>query len=121
MTEKEDLFTDYALQLFVTYINEDVEGMKALLQSFSDNAQEGDEFFMPGLVYGLLYHFATMTRLFCDATGGNVEDLMIAYGVDYAMAREELLGNALLNVKLARQHVDEIREILSRFSDEDFI
>jgi len=113
MTEKDDLFTDYALQLFVCYINEDVEGMKAILDGFAKSNY--DEFFMPGLVYGLLYHFATMVRLFCDISGGTPEDLMAAYGVDYAIAREDLLGNKLLNVSLAKDSIDEIRKLLDNF------
>lgn len=116
MTENDDLYTDYALQLFVAYINEDTDGMRAILQGFSQ--EDHDEFFMPGLLYGILYHFATVVRLFCETVGGEAEELMASYAVDYAISRENLVHNPLLNVNLAKNNIEEIKRLLEQFEQE---
>ncbi|NBO72780.1 hypothetical protein EBV26_20255 [bacterium] len=117
MSDRQELYTDYALQLFVTYINRDADGMHSVLKSFSDD-DEHDEFFMPGLIYGLLYHFSTVTNAFCEQTGANIEDVLTNYAIDYAIEREDLLENPLLNVKYAKKNVEEIKELLRRMEEE---
>lgn len=112
MVEREDLYTDYALQIFSSYLNEDIQSMHIILDSFKSEGKNVDEFFMPGLVYGFMYHMATLIRLVSIGTGVEVEKLLSDYAMDYAVAREELLDNPLLNVQKAKEIMDQIIETL---------
>ena len=123
MAEKDDLYTDYALQMFSSYVSEDLNTMETLLESFKDEEKNVDEIFMPGLIYGLMYHLSTVFKLVSKATGTSVDKLLSDYAMDYAIAREYLMDNPLLNVNKAKlameQILDAINQIEQMFDDED--
>lgn len=123
MAEKDDLYTDYALQIFSSYMSEDLNSMEFVLESFKSDNKNVDDMFMPGLIYGLMYHMATILRLVAIGTDTSVEKLLSDYAMDYAIAREELLDNPLLNVGKARdmmtQILSAISEIENMFEDDD--
>jgi hypothetical protein len=102
MPEIEDLYTDYAIQIFSSYMIEDISSMTMVLESFKNDGKDVDDLFLPGLIYGLLYHLGTFIRLVSNATDIPVEKLLSDYAMDYAIAREQLLLNPLLNVNKAK-------------------
>jgi hypothetical protein len=102
MAETEDLYTDYAIQIFSSYMIEDINSMTMVLESFKNDGKDVDDLFLPGLIYGLLYHLGTFIRLVSNATEVPVEKLLSDYAMDYAIAREQLLLNPLLNVNKAK-------------------
>lgn len=117
MAERQDLYTDYALQIFSSYMIQDIDSMQAVLESFKNEGKESDDIFLPGLIYGLLYHLGTFLRLVASASEVPAEKLLSDYAMDYAMAREELLQNPLLNVSKAKEVLDKMIEELRAIED----
>jgi hypothetical protein len=117
MRQENDLYTDYALQIFSSYLIEDISSMKTVLESFRSEGKDEDHFFLPGLIYGLLYHLATILKLVSDASDVTVEKLLSDYAMDYAIVREELLQNPLLNVRTAKEMIDKLAEELKTIED----
>ena len=123
MTEQQDLYTDYALQIFSSYLNEDMSSMEYILESFKDDGKNVDDMFMPGLIYGLMYHLASVFKLVAFGTEVPINKLLSDYAMDYAIAREELLDNPLLNVHKAREVLNQIlqtvKELEEMYDDDD--
>jgi hypothetical protein len=116
MAEDNELYTDYALQIFSSYIRNDLTSMDLILQSFKSDGKAIDDMFMPGLIYGLMFHWSNTLSLISSSTGTNVEKLLYDYAMDYALAREELLDNPLLNVYKAREILNQIIEAMNEIS-----
>lgn len=110
MTDEHDLYTDYALQMFSSYVTDDLNSMHLILESFKNDKKNMDELFFPGVIYGLLYHLANLFHATALAADVSVEKLLHEYAMDYAVAREELMQNPLLNVHKAREVLDKILE-----------
>lgn len=117
MAEQEDLYTDYAIQIFSSYMIEDVMSMKMVLESFKSDGKDSDDLFLPGLIYGLLYHLGTFIKLVSNATSLPVEKLLSDYAMDYAIAREQLLLNPLLNVNKAKGLMEQMIKELELFEE----
>ena len=117
MAEQEDLYTDYAIQIFSSYMIEDVMSMKMVLESFKNDGKDSDSLFLPGLIYGLLYHLGTFIKLVSNATSLPVEKLLSDYAMDYAIAREQLLLNPLLNVNKAKGLMEQMIKELELFEE----
>ena len=117
MTEREELYTDYALQIFSSYLNEDMNSMEYILESFKDDGKNIDEMFMPGLIYGLMYHLSSVFRMVSVGTKVPMNKLFSDYAMDYAIAREDLLDNPLLNVHKARQVLEQILETVKELEE----
>jgi hypothetical protein len=116
MAEDNELYTDYALQIFSSYIRNDLTSMDLILQSFKSDGKAIDDMFMPGLIYGLMFHWSNTLSLISSSTGTNVEKLLSDYAMDYEIAREELLDNPLLNVYKAREILNQIIEAMNEIS-----
>jgi hypothetical protein len=116
MAEDNELYTDYALQIFSSYIANDLTSMDLILQSFKSDGKAIDDMFMPGLIYGLMFHWSNTLSLISRATGTDVEKLLSDYAMDYAVAREELLDNPLLNVYKAREILNQIIEAMNEIT-----
>lgn len=116
MAEDNELYTDYALQIFSSYITNDLTSMDLILQSFKSDGKAVDDMFMPGLIYGLMFHWSNTLALISSATGTDVEKLLSDYAIDYAVAREELLDNPLLNVYKAREILNQIIEAMNEIT-----
>ena len=117
MAELDDLYTDYAIQIFSSYMIEDVMSMKMVLESFKNDGKDSDSLFLPGLIYGLLYHLGTFIKLVSNATSLPVEKLLSDYAMDYAIAREQLLLNPLLNVNKAKGLMEQMIKELELFEE----
>ena len=117
MTESQDLYTDYAIQIFSSYLIEDIASMQMVLESFKNEGKESDEIFLPGLIYGLLYHLGSFIRLVSEASDVPVEKILGDYAMDYAIAREHLLQNPLLNVSKAKSVLNKIMSEIKEIED----
>lgn len=98
-------------------MSEDTETMHSVLESFKHENKNFDNLFMPGVIYGLMYHMGTLIRLVSHQTGAPVEVLLSSYAMDYAVAREELLNNPLLNVSKARESFEHLVDELKKIED----
>lgn len=101
-------------------MSEDADTMHSVLESFKHDNKNFDNLFMPGLIYGLMYHMGTFIRIVADQTDNSVESLLSNYAMDYAIAREDLLSNPLLNVSKARESFETLIEELKKIEDLDF-
>jgi hypothetical protein len=123
MSNKNDLYTDYALQMFSSYISDDLSSMEYVLESFKKDGKNIDDMFMPGLIYGLLYHLGQIFRLVSVGTDVPLEKLLSDYAMDYALARELLMDNPLLNVHRAREVLEQIlstvKELEELYNEDD--
>ena len=123
MSSKNDLYTDYALQMFSSYISDDLSSMEYILESFKKDGKNIDDMFMPGLIYGLLYHLGQIFRLVSVGTDVPLEKLLSDYAMDYALARELLMDNPLLNVHRAREVLEQIlstvKELEELYNEDD--
>lgn len=117
MTSENDLYTDYALQLFSSYMSRDMSTMQSVLESFKEEDKNIDSLFMPGVIYGLMYHMGTLIKMVSEQTGVPIEVLISSYAMDYAVAREDLLDNPLLNVGKAKENFESFVEELKKLED----
>jgi hypothetical protein len=117
VSDNQDLYTDYALQMFSTYVSQDLNSMHLVLESFKNDKKNTDALFLPGIIYGLLYHMANVFDVAASALDLDVESLLRQYAFDYAIERENLLENPLLNVHKAREMLDKILEEIKSIED----
>lgn len=116
MTDNQDLFTDYALQLFNSFKSNDIHIMHELIQSFKEDSSDYEYVFMPGLIYGLLYHMSNFLDIITDSLMEE-DSFMSDYGIQYSMEREYLLENPILNVHKATEHVMNLMQTLESIED----
>jgi hypothetical protein len=64
-----------------------------------------------------LYHLGSFIRLVSEASDVPVERILSDYAMDYAIAREHLLDNPLLNVSKAKGVLDKILLELKEIED----
>lgn len=100
-------------------MSEDSDTMHSVLESFKHDNKNFDNLFMPGVIYGLMYHLGTFIRIVSEQTDNSVESLLSNYAMEYAVAREELLNNPLLNVSKARESLETLIEELQKIEDLD--
>lgn len=123
MTEENELYTDYALQIFSSYVSQDIDSMSSVLESFKNDGKNIDHMFLPGVIYGLMYHMRTMLELFSLYSKAPIDLLLSSYAMDYAIAREDLLDNNVLNVAKSREEINKLIQYLQdveNFGDDDF-
>jgi hypothetical protein len=120
MAQEDDLYTDYALQLFASFASEDLATMASLIESFKDDDNNSDPFFMPGVIYGLMYHMMSIMKSVANQYDTTVENLLSIYAVDYAVAREDLLDSPLLNVRMVKENISNILAEIEKISDDDY-
>lgn len=117
MTSENDLYTDYALQLFSTYLSGDVTTMHSVLESFKQDNKNIDSLFMPGVIYGLMYHLGMIIGKISEEIDVSAEEMLAAYAMDYAVIREDLIDNPLLNVAKARENFESFVEELKKIEE----
>lgn len=117
MTDDQELFTDFALQLFNSFLSNDINIMKQLLSSFRNDEKDYDTLFMPGLIYGLMYHLGNFLDILEEASEISKKEIMEDYSIQYAMEREYLLSNPLLNVKKASEHIANMMKTIEGMED----
>lgn len=108
MTEDDDLYTDYALQMFSSFMSGDLESTQQMFKSYKDEGKAEDPLFMPGVIYGMIYHLQTLFSSISELTGISEDEVVSNYALAYAGIREELSMNTLFSVKKAREAVSNI-------------
>lgn len=117
MGQDQELFTDYAMQMFSSYQSDDIEGMQNLLMSFSNDGAVEDIVFLPGIVYGMMFHMKAMINMFAEVIGVEPKYLLEKYALGYSIIRDDLLNNPFLNVSEVRKHMDQIKKLLEEVED----
>lgn len=111
---KDQLFTDYALQLFNAHCSDNSQEMiKYLINSLEEEATT-NEAFMPGLIFGCMVHMLMMSQMISLEKGISLEKSVASYIKMYQANRinlSKMLGN----------RPDYAKDIISKFPiDEDF-
>jgi hypothetical protein len=117
MTDENDLYTDYALQIFSSFIATDVTTMTNLFETFRNDKKEIDPLFMPGIIYGMMFHMQNIIETIADAGEVDVQYVFEKYAIDYASMREDLIDNPLLNVKKARENFEKLMKEVQSLDD----
>lgn len=124
MAEDQDLFTDYALQLYSSFQTGDLQSIQYLLDSFKNDGKNLDAVFLPGLIYGLMFHFQSVINMLCDHVGITPKEFLERYALGYSLAREDLLKSPFFNVKAAKENLERMialfEELESIETPEDF-
>lgn len=118
----DDLFTDYALQMFSSYMSQDFKATQMLFDSLMDEGKHIDETFMPGVIFGLMYHLKTMMNSIAAMLEENLEDVLATYAVHYAMNRDLIKESPFMNVATAKDAIDELinsDEFISQFLNDE--
>ena len=93
---KDNLFTDYVLQIFNAHTSEDNhEVLEMLMESFSKEAYEQKSFF-PGVIFGAMVHMLMMMQIISKEKMCSMEESMEEYNNLYNQNRNTLsrmLGN----------------------------
>lgn len=107
---KDQLFSDYALQLFNAHCSDDSHKMiKYLIESFEDEADENPAF-VPGLVFGCMVHMLMMTQMIANEKQTSTEETINSYIEMYQKNRKNLakmLGN---RPNYAKEFVNNFQE-----------
>ena len=110
---QDELFTDYAMQLFNAHCGEDSHDMiKFLVNSLEDDAQDNPAF-LPGLVFGCMVHMLMMTQVIALEKGISVQEATSSYVKMYQ-------GNRIHLAKMLGNRPDYAKELVENFLDEDF-
>ena len=111
---KDQLFTDYALQLFNAHCSENSQEMiKYLINSLEEEAMD-NEAFMPGLVFGCMVHMLMMSQMLALEKEISTDESVAAYIKMYQKNRVNLS-------KMLGNRPDYARDIISHLPiDEDF-
>jgi hypothetical protein len=93
---KDNLFTDYVLQIFNAHTSEDNhEVLEALMESFSGEAYDQKSFF-PGIIFGAMVHMLMMMQIISKEKMCSMDESMKEYNSLYNENRNALsrmLGN----------------------------
>lgn len=93
---KDELFTDYVLQIFNAHCADDnAEILKILISSFDEQASDNMAF-MPGLIFGSMVHMLMMMQIISLEKGISLHEAVQEYIAMYQESRTKLakmLGN----------------------------
>lgn len=109
---KDQLFTDYVLQLFNAHCSDNSHEMiKFLVDSLEDEALS-NEAFMPGLIFGCMVHMLMMMQAIALEKDMNLHEANTEYIDMYQRNRTKL-------AKMLGNRPDYAKLMISRFIDED--
>lgn len=109
---KDELFTDYIIQLFNAHCSENSHEMiKYLVDSLQEEALE-NEAFMPGLIFGCMVHMLMMMQVISVEKGLNLEEATQDYIKMYQSNRKGL-------AKMLGNRPDYAREMINKIHFED--
>ena len=111
---KDQLFTDYALQLFNAHCSDNSQEMiKYLINSLEEEAAN-NEAFMPGLIFGCMVHMLMMSQIISLEKEMTMDESIASYIKMYQKNRKNL-------AKMLGNRPDYARDIISHLPiDEDF-
>lgn len=93
---QDNLFTDYAMQIFNAHTSENSqENLSMLIDTYQDDATSNPAF-LPGVVFGSMIHMFMMIRLLAEEKGISIDEMVHEYTDFYNSNRKKLskmLGN----------------------------
>lgn len=110
---KDQLFTDYALQLFNAHCSDDSQELiKYLINSLEEEATSNDAF-MPGLIFGCMVHMLMMSQTIALEKGLSLDESVSSYIKMYQKNRSNL-------AKMLGNRPDYARDLVKKELDEEF-
>jgi hypothetical protein len=111
---KDQLFTDYAMQLFNAHCSDDSHEMiKYFVDSLEEEAQSNDAF-IPGLVFGCMVHMLMMAQIISIEKDVDLKEAVSSYIDMYQKNRVNLS-------KMLGNRPDYAKGLIDNFlSEEDF-
>jgi len=113
LNENDDLFTDYAMQLFMAFMREGKplveEYMKTLEQEFLTN-----ESFTPGLVFGMLMHMMLLIKVISTINDTEIEETLSLYALEYNDNRKHFAGFPTNHPKFAKELMKQIENQIKK-------
>jgi hypothetical protein len=102
----EEIYTDVALQMFTTFINN--SGAAELIESFKDSTEDDPAFF-PGIIFGCLLHMGNLLGTLSEMTGVEVEEALGYYATTYNLhMREKLVMMPALHPSYAKEMIKQM-------------
>ena len=106
-TNDDELFTDYALQLFSAFLDEDQSTVAELMSSYELDKQEQLSF-LPGILYGCMIHMGLFMSTIADQNDIPVKEAFKMYALSYnSETRIHLQNVAGLHPAFAEQVLQE--------------
>jgi hypothetical protein len=103
----DELFTDYALQLFSAFLDEDQSTVAELMSSYELDKQEQLSF-LPGILYGCMIHMGLFMSTIADQNDISVKEAFKMYALSYnSETRIHLQNVAGLHPAFAEQVLQE--------------
>jgi hypothetical protein len=110
---KDQLFTDYALQLFNAHCSDDSQELiKYLINSLEEEATNNNAF-MPGLIFGCMVHMLMMSQALALEKGLSLDESVSSYIKMYQKNRSNL-------AKMLGNRPDYARDLVKEELDEEF-
>jgi hypothetical protein len=110
---KDQLFTDYAMQLFNAHCSDNSHEMiKFLVDSLEEEAEDNPAF-LPGLVFGCMVHMLMMTQIISLERDVPISEATASYVSMYQNNRKNL-------AKMLGNRPDYAKELITKLSEEDF-
>lgn len=108
LSSDDQLFTDYAMQLFVAFMK---EGQK-LVEDYIKTLDEefSNETFTPGLVFGLLLHMMLMTKVVSSISENTIEETLNLYALEYQDNRNYFSNFPTNHPKFAKALIEEAKK-----------
>lgn len=113
LSKDNELFTDYALQLFMAYMQEGKPLVEEYMRSLHDEFLE-NETFTPGLVFGMLMHMMLMIKVISSVTEGSMKDTLNLYALEYNDNRNYFANFPTNHPKFAQALLNEIADKLEK-------
>lgn len=109
---RDQLFTDYAMQLFNAHCsNNSHEMIKYLVDSLEEEADTNPAF-LPGLVFGCMVHMLMMTQIISIERDVSIEEATASYVSMYQNNRKNL-------AKMLGNRPDYAKELIKRMTEKD--
>jgi len=117
-SDKQTLFTDFSLQMYTSFLADDYEATALLVESFRSEGKDADYLFLPGLIFGMMFHMRMYSSFICSVLESEIsmEELFSKYAFHYADMRDELLNNPFLNIGMVREGIEQMEKDIERFS-----
>lgn len=110
---KDQLFTDYAMQLFNAHCSDDSHEMiKYLVNSLEEEADDNPAF-LPGLIFGCMVHMLMMTQIISIERQSPIDEVTASYVEMYQKNRKDL-------AKMLGNRPDYAKELIKKFTEDNF-
>lgn len=108
INENDSLFTDYALEMLAAFLDPDRQTISSLIGSYS-SGNENSAAFLPGVLFGSMYHLSIVMAKIAEALDKSVEEVFQEYAMDYHLhIRDTLKSIKGLHPSYAADYLEKI-------------